>query len=627
MITKAAMFLKILCIAAFLVACCSSERYSYHTVNGGRSLLSSGPLELYLLPADESDTSAAAHNVDRQRRSLTSTEEPYAHIEGVDNPHQLSPGSVSSTAGGLPPTPSIIPGLSSNPTLADKSPAPRERTYSFGERSKAAQEAAGQLKPGKVLKKVLPSAGDEAKLSKGGVALNTPISSVPNSNAHPSDPAPPSISTSPPAAAAQPINSNSAHASSSPSSNSSAASGGSAAASPSSPSVAPHPSNGAGDDLDDFSADITNKMLNEHNITSTTNDTHHYYQSSVSREEARAKALWIELNDTNSQMNDILSNAHRRAVTHPLAFDFPFYGHPVHNVTITTGGFLYTGEQTHPWLAATQYIAPLMANFDTSVALDSYIRFFNNETQFTVTWENVRLQDKPEAGGFTFQATLYKSGNIAFVYKSIPVVAIDDDHHPVKVGLSDSYVMDKTIFFVRRKTIYEYHRVQFSHTDISNWTSIYLTALPTCLDHKDCEACLSDPTSQFKCSWCPTANRCSTGLDRNRQDWVQKGCDRVTITGASLCASAAAYAPHMMSGDEHMKSASAEQKADNSRTTISSLLFTLISIACFVGVVVWAVYAYNNPMSSSGQILIRYRPSQWTMKRGEARYTAATIHM
>ena len=33
---------------------------------------------------------------------------------------------------------------------------------------------------------------------------------------------------------------------------------------------------------------------------------------------------------------------------------------------MATGGFCYVGEQMHSWLAATQYIAPLMANFDTT---------------------------------------------------------------------------------------------------------------------------------------------------------------------------------------------------------------------------------------------------------------------
>jgi hypothetical protein len=49
-----------------------------------------------------------------------------------------------------------------------------------------------------------------------------------------------------------------------------------------------------------------------------------------------------------------------------LKFDFPFYGLPRRTVTITTGGFLYLGDQLHSWLAASQFVAPLMGNFQTT---------------------------------------------------------------------------------------------------------------------------------------------------------------------------------------------------------------------------------------------------------------------
>ena len=32
----------------------------------------------------------------------------------------------------------------------------------------------------------------------------------------------------------------------------------------------------------------------------------------------------------------------------------------------------------HQWLTATQYIAPLMANFDTQIGNNSYIRYMDN---------------------------------------------------------------------------------------------------------------------------------------------------------------------------------------------------------------------------------------------------------
>ena len=48
---------------------------------------------------------------------------------------------------------------------------------------------------------------------------------------------------------------------------------------------------------------------------------------------------------------------------------------------------------------------------------------------------------------------------------------------------------------VRRKTIYEYHRVNFNRQEIMNWTVIVLHALPTCVDQRDCASCLTMSTS------------------------------------------------------------------------------------------------------------------------------------
>ena len=69
-----------------------------------------------------------------------------------------------------------------------------------------------------------------------------------------------------------------------------------------------------------------------------------------------------------------------------LTFDFPFYGHLIRNITIATGGFLYTGDLIHTWLAATQYIAPLMANFDTSVSSEATVKYFDNGNLFLFEW-------------------------------------------------------------------------------------------------------------------------------------------------------------------------------------------------------------------------------------------------
>lgn len=57
-------------------------------------------------------------------------------------------------------------------------------------------------------------------------------------------------------------------------------------------------------------------------------------------------------------------------------------------------------------------------------------------------------------------------------------------------------------------------------------------------------------------------------------------------------------------------------------TTVCSVFAVLFVISC------WVFYAYTHPHTSSGQFLIQYgRPQAWSWRRGEARYTAATIHM
>lgn len=112
-------------------------------------------------------------------------------------------------------------------------------------------------------------------------------------------------------------------------------------------------------------------------------------------------------------------------------------------------------------------------------------------TAFTVLWENVQLHDLAKKGGFTFSATLHKNGDIIFGYYDIPmsIESIEDKKHPVKVGLSDAYISDKTVFYTRRKTIFEYHRVNFEGLPIKTNTMIILKPEPTCNIMQTCAEC------------------------------------------------------------------------------------------------------------------------------------------
>lgn len=67
--------------------------------------------------------------------------------------------------------------------------------------------------------------------------------------------------------------------------------------------------------------------------------------------------------------------------------------------------------------------------------------------KFTALWENVTLKED-STKNFTFAATLYKNGDITFAYKHIPIPVqdIDEDSHPVKVGISDAYQTERIMF-------------------------------------------------------------------------------------------------------------------------------------------------------------------------------------
>lgn len=412
-----------------------------------------------------------------------------------------------------------------------------------------------------------------------------------------------------------------------------------------------------------------NTTLQNHNITKTQEDYHTYYNSVWTTEKNASDAYWKRLDNMN--VSSLLSNSHRRATTVLLSFDFPYYGYPIRNITIATGGFLYTGDYVHSWLASTQYIAPLMANFDTSLSPNSFVKFRDDGETFTVVWENVSLQDRPENGSFTFSATLNKSGDIVFAYQTIPmdIQQIYDDKHPVKVGLSDAYIIDKTIFRTKQKTIYEYHRVNFGRSKVLNNTLITLYAQPTCYSFKDCQSCMNHEGAEFKCIWCPSLNRCSTGVDRKRQDWIQKGCDKTQIMEISVCPALGQKGnnygepieistegndtngtyrheseippstknngngkskseSHPSGAEDGVNKVPAFHAAMEQESSSSSLLVSMMVICgILLGCGCWVLYAYRNPHTKSGQLLIRYRPNKWSWRRGEARYTAATIHM
>ncbi|XP_063077813.1 plexin domain-containing protein 1 [Engraulis encrasicolus] len=268
------------------------------------------------------------------------------------------------------------------------------------------------------------------------------------------------------------------------------------------------------------------------NLTRVVEDSQKYYSwQSFGPADRRTEELWTDLNaiqQSQVRVHGILSNTHRQAARVALSFDFPFYGHSLRQITIATGGFIFTGEITHRMLTATQYIAPLMANFDPSFSKNSTVRYMDNGEVFVVQWDKVRIQGREADGPFTFQTALHSNGTIVFGYRDVPlrVEQINSTEHPVKVGLSDAFMALPTTAQPtdsKRRTIYEYHRVEIDTTKIINRSAFVFTLLPTCLQHTSCNLCLNSRLTT-DCGWCNTLQRCSDGIDRHRQEWLDYGC-------------------------------------------------------------------------------------------------------
>lgn len=138
----------------------------------------------------------------------------------------------------------------------------------------------------------------------------------------------------------------------------------------------------------------------------------------------------------------------------------------------------------------------------------------------------------------------------------------------------------------------------------------------------------------FQCSWCPSVNRCSTGTDRKRQEWMQNGCEQTQLRDSAICPALGTKGNNHDSvqpvnatptKDESTISSGAEinrngtkqtidakkaalSHADNDQPKSTHASFAagiLLPIVVVASLVLWVFYAYRNPHTKSGQLLIQ----------------------
>ncbi|XP_069642523.1 plexin domain-containing protein 1 [Haliaeetus albicilla] len=388
------------------------------------------------------------------------------------------------------------------------------------------------------------------------------------------------------------------------------------------------------------------------NETRIVEDNHSYYVSRIyGPGDARLRGLWVDMaaaNRSQVKIHGILSNTHRQASRIVLSFDFPFYGHLLRQVTIATGGFIFMGDVIHRMLTATQYVAPLMANFNPSYSRNSTVQYLDNGTVFVVQWDKVYLQGKEDMGSFTFQAALHSTGRIVFGYKEIPVpvLQISATQHPVKAGLSDAFMIlnpSPDVPESRRRTIYEYHRVELDTSKITNMSAVEFTPLPTCLQHQSCEMCVTSELT-FNCSWCHVLQRCSSGFDRYREEWLSYGCgqksdektcedlaegDRysappdssfspldedVTTSTSSLFVDSLTTEDdtklNQYAGSEGMGNSLPSKKAGGPIHT-GTIVGIVLAVLLIATIILAGIYINSHPTSNAALFFIERRPHHW----------------
>uniref|UniRef100_A0A3B4X037 Plexin domain containing 2a n=1 Tax=Seriola lalandi dorsalis TaxID=1841481 RepID=A0A3B4X037_SERLL len=324
------------------------------------------------------------------------------------------------------------------------------------------------------------------------------------------------------------------------------------------------------------SASVILKDLNTNTHIFQQDIDHAYYTSKIySPGDAARKELWVnidEMEEDDWKVRGFLSSTHRQAERVNLSFDFPFYGHILKEITVATGGFIYTGDIIHRMLTATQYIAPLMADFDPTLSKNSTVFYIDNGTALVVQWDQIHLQDV-SLGTFTFQAVLH------IVIKAL-------------------------------HTLY---------------TIIIFTSFL----------------------------RCSSGFDRNRQDWVDLGCPEEVLTFAfATPESSTKIELQHISGFLHKRTLycfSRDGIPDDTkislhineacksfirtgdgddRLQIGLLAGIIMMMVVMAAAVLLSLYVYNHPTSSASLFFMERRPTHWPImkfRRGSGRPSYAEV--
>lgn len=354
---------------------------------------------------------------------------------------------------------------------------------------------------------------------------------------------------------------------------------------------------------------------------------HKYY---VSHTYISGQKFWRNIEENpKSKVHPVLSQTFLKKSTLKLSFIFPYYGHYLDSVVLTTGGFLYMDFYNTSLLTDVQYLAPLMAYFSPDHHPDSKVITLDDGLQLTVQWSKVYLRNRTHDGHFTFQCTLHKNGTIWFAYKEIPVnvsTIPDARYHPVRVGISDAFVRYYR-HLGRPGVIYRvfhiYSQVNITKNSVVSGSAVVFHPQTSCVNATSCTECMKrKQTTEFDCQWCPRTKRCSDKTDRNRAEWDLNRCSQNAVKQPSD--------ERCVAGTEQEKQQQKSMgglgsKKSNGGLGAGAIVGICIVLLLIIGMAAWCVYAYRNPTTKSGLFLIdaTRRPRELFHRSGDGASKAA----
>ncbi|XP_068742567.1 plexin domain-containing protein 1-like [Montipora capricornis] len=317
---------------------------------------------------------------------------------------------------------------------------------------------------------------------------------------------------------------------------------------------------------------------------------HKYYVSEVLHD---GRSFWMDIKgNRKTLLQKHLSDHYLKKATLKLSFKFPYYGHYLDRVVLTTGGFLYMDVYNTQLMTEVQYLAPLMAYFNSKLGGDSQVLTLDDGTKLTVQWRKVLLHNKTDVGSFNFQCTLHKNGTIWFAYKQVPVAVnslSDFKGHPVRVGISDAFVIqrrDPEQPIIHRK-FFIYSQVNITKKRVVNGSAVIFHPQKSCVIADSCARCMElGKVTEFSCQWCPATGRCSDGADRYRAEWENSGCSSIAVKKSS---------------DERCAPKGTKSKGGIGAGAIFGICIVLVLV---ISIGAWCFYAYRYPTSKSGLFLI-----------------------